>query len=111
MNQNDNFPMICKTCSFAWDSDGGGCYDCRKYAPRPIVVAVPCDNNTMMDDVRYSVPVVLWPSVNDDDWCAEWEKASSEQLLQRNAIDVEEPKNTRYDPSKIDALVETIRKS
>lgn len=54
----------CSNCKFSSDE-----LQCRRYAPRPIMASVSDD-----DSPQNSLPpIALWPLVEFDDWCGEWQ--------------------------------------
>jgi hypothetical protein len=57
--------ILCTNCRF-FDSSGP---DCRRRAPSPRYW-----NETTDDDENYNKP--FWPSVNERDWCGEFEEAA-----------------------------------
>lgn len=61
----------CSECKFFEPKVGLG--QCRKYSPMPI----------LYDDSRNDAPehVIVWPSVNEDDWCGEFEPADGVRYL------------------------------
>jgi len=66
-------PPDCCDCLF-YEPEDAYSGTCRRYAPRP-------SNLELAEDEAVPLPTAVWPFVQSDDWCGEFEQAPEERLL------------------------------
>ena len=69
--------MKCEDCKYVSYDEATGIFDCHHYAPRP-VAELPREGCPMGSDFTRT----LWPIVNPEDWCGEFEAKEETTLLQ-----------------------------
>ena len=60
--------VSCEDCKYVSYDEATGIFDCHHYAPRP-VAELPREGCPMGSDFTRT----LWPIVNPEDWCGEFE--------------------------------------
>lgn len=65
----------CGTCRFSRE---GPCdLECHRHAPQPRSEWVPDGKAEIGQEVT------IWPAVDDDDWCGEWQSKAAAEALQK----------------------------
>ena len=73
MSQSDDEEYEnCGNCKFGYDPDGGGIIECRRYAPKPVVLTEYYEDREAQDKSQYRVAFIHWSSVEKTTWCGEW---------------------------------------
>lgn len=69
-------PRVCGTCELWMDYGETDRGECHRYAPRPVVTALPCENAGGQGnefDARPTLGVAVdWPEANEWEFCGEW---------------------------------------